>query len=66
MIAFRVSDMTGPRDAGAVTRALKEVDRAATVRVDLATCTVEIESAKASARQLADALRRAGYAAEAA
>jgi copper chaperone len=61
MIAFQVSDMTTSRCAGAVTKALKEVDRTALVRVDLATFTVEIEPGSATARQLGDAIRRAGY-----
>jgi len=66
MIAFQVSDMTTTRCVAAVTQALKAVDRAATVNVDLATCTVEIEPARATARQLSDAIRRAGYSPEAA
>ena len=61
VIAFRVSDMTSARCAGAVTRALKAVDRAARVQVDLATFTVEIESGSATARELSDAIHRAGY-----
>ena len=61
MIAFQVSDMTSSRCAGTVTKALKEVDHAALVRVDLATFTVEIEPSHATARQLGDAIRRAGY-----
>ena len=61
MIAFQVSDMTCSRCAGAVTRALKEVDHSALVRVDLATFTVEIEPSSATARQLSDAIKRAGY-----
>lgn len=66
MIAFVVSDMTSSRCVGVVTQALKAVDRSALVRVDLATLTVEIEPSKASARQLGDAIRRAGYSPEAA
>jgi len=66
MIAFQVLDMTDARSAGAVTRALKAVDRAALVRVDLASLIVEIEPTKASARQLSDAIKRAGYSPEAA
>ncbi len=62
MIAFQVSDMTCARCAGAVTKALKAVDRTAVVRVDLATLTVEIEASSATARQLSDAIKRAGYA----
>ena len=42
------------------------LDRAAVVRIDLAAKTVEIESVKAGARQLGDAIRQAGYSAEAA
>jgi len=61
MIAFQVSDMTSARCAGAVTRALKAVDHAAQVEVDLATFTVEIEPTTANARQLSDAIKRAGY-----
>ncbi len=61
MIAFQVSDMTTSRCAGAVTQALKAADRGAVVRVDLATFTVEIEPSTATARQLSDAIKRAGY-----
>jgi copper chaperone len=61
MIAFQVSDMSTSRCAGAVTKALKAVDHSATVRVDMATFTVEIEPSSATARQLSDAIRRAGY-----
>jgi copper chaperone len=66
MIAFQVSDMTCARCAGAVTKALKSVDHAAVVHVDLETLTVEIESGSASARQLSDAIKQAGYSPEAA
>ncbi len=62
MIAFQVSDMTCARCAGAVTKALKAVDHAALVRVDLGTFTVEIEPSSATARQLSDAIKQAGYA----
>lgn len=61
MIAFRVSDMTNARCAGAVTKALREVDPRAVVRIDLASFTVEIEASSVTARQLSDAIRRAGY-----
>ena len=61
MIAFQVSDMTCTRCAGAVTKAVKAVDQAALVWVDLATFTVEIEPSSATARQLSDAIKRAGY-----
>jgi copper chaperone len=52
MIAFQVSDMTCSRCACAITRAIKAVDPSSRVAVDLATFTVEIEPAKASAKQL--------------
>ena len=61
MIAFQVSDMTNARCAGAVIKALKAVDHAAVVRVDMATFTVEIEPSRANARELSDAIKRAGY-----
>ena len=61
MIAFQVSDMTTPRCAGVITRALKAVDHSAQVRVDLTTSTVEIEPSIANARQLSDAIKRTGY-----
>ena len=66
MIAFQVTDMRDARGANAVTKAVKALDRAAVVRVDLATRTVEIDPVRASARQLGDAIRQAGYCAEAA
>jgi copper chaperone len=61
MIAFQVSDMTSNRSAGLVTRALKEVDHRALVRVDMATFTVEIEENRGNARDFSDAIKRAGY-----
>lgn len=62
MIAFVVSDMTTARCAGAVTKAIKAVDHRALVQVELATCTVEIEHSNATARELSDAIKWAGYA----
>ena len=61
MIAFQVSDMTTARCAGAVVKALKAMDHSALVRIDMATFTVEIEPSHASARELSDAIKRAGY-----
>jgi copper chaperone len=61
MIAFQVSDMTTSRCAGAVTKAVKSVDHSALVRIDMATYTVEIEPSRAGARELSDAIKRAGY-----
>ena len=61
VIAFQVNDMTTTRCASAVARAIKAVDLRCEVRVDLDTLTVEIEPARASARQFSDAIKRAGY-----
>ena len=61
MIAFQVNDMTTARCASAVARAIKAVDVRCEIRVDLDTLTVEIEPARANARQLSDAIKRAGY-----
>lgn len=61
MISSQVSDLTCARCAGAVTKALKDVDHMALARVDLATVTVEIEPGSATARQSSDAIIRAGY-----
>ena len=61
MIAFVVTDMTDTRSATAVTKAVKAVDQAALVCVDLATSTVEIDHGTATAKELSDAINRAGY-----
>lgn len=61
MIAFQVSDMTSHRSAGVVTKAVKDADHGALVRVDMATFTVEIEECHATAGELSDAIKRAGY-----
>lgn len=61
MVAFQVSDMTSARCAGAVTRAVKSVDHDAQVQIDLATLTIEIEPKSATAKQLSDAIKCAGY-----
>jgi len=53
--------MTCARCAGAVTKALKDVDRAALVHVGLGNVTVEIEPGSATSRQSSDAIERAGY-----
>ena len=60
MTTFQVSDMTDNRAAGTVVKALKALDHRALVRVDMATFTVEIEASAARARQLSDAIKRAG------
>lgn len=61
VIVFQVNDMTTTRCASAVARAINAVDLRCEVRVDLDTLTVEIAPARANARQLSDAIKRAGY-----
>ncbi len=61
MIAFQVSDMTCARCAGAVTNAMKAVCHEAPVRVDLVSVVVQVERVRATARQLSDAIKRAGH-----
>ncbi|HEY0818310.1 MAG TPA: heavy-metal-associated domain-containing protein [Rhizobacter sp.] len=61
MISFEVNDMTCGHCVSAVTRAVKAVDKAATVQINLAEKRVQVDTAKASAEALADAIREAGY-----
>lgn len=60
MTSFHVQDMTCNHCAGAITRALKEVDAAAVVQVDVADKRVNIDS-KLPAASLAAAIEEAGY-----
>jgi copper chaperone len=60
-VAFRVSDMINGRCVAAVKRALREVDPRAVVQIDLHARIVEIEAHSATARQLSEAIRQAGY-----
>ena len=61
MIAFIVCDMTSVDSAGTVIKAVRAVDDDALVQVNMGTLTVKIEPTKASARELSDAIRVAGY-----
>ena len=61
MIAFEVNDMTCGHCVSTITRALKAVDPAARVSVDLAAHRVRIEAAEADAAELGDAIKEAGY-----
>lgn len=61
MITFRVDDMTCGHCVSAITRAVKEADAGADVRVDLAAHRVEIQPAAADAEQLREAIVEAGY-----
>jgi copper chaperone len=61
MIAFDVRDMYSSRSAGVIVKAVKALDGGAQVRVDLALHIVEIEPDHAQARELGDAISRAGF-----
>jgi copper chaperone len=60
MVELKVSGMTCNHCVMAVTRAVREVDPAAEVRVDLAAGRVQVEG-KAAAAQVAAAIAEAGY-----
>jgi len=61
MIAFKVDDMTCGHCVQAITRAVRDADAGAAVRIDLADHRVEIEPARAHAAQLQNAIAEAGY-----
>ena len=61
MIAFEVNDMTCGHCVSSITKALKAVDREATVQIDLAAHRVSVEPARAGADALEAAIREAGY-----
>jgi len=60
MLTFKVQDMTCNHCAGAITRAVKEVDATAGVEVQVAEKRVSIDSSVAAVR-FAEAIREAGY-----
>jgi len=61
MIAFEVDDMTCGHCASTITQAVKRVDPAAEVSVDLATRRVEIHASVADGATLKAAIQEAGY-----
>lgn len=61
MIAFQVSDMTCGHCVSTITKAVKAVDKNATVNVDLASQRVSIEPSEADAQELSEAIQEAGY-----
>jgi copper chaperone len=61
MIAFKVEDMTCGHCASVITRAVKEVDKEAQVRVDVGAHLVEIEPKASDAGVLREAISEAGY-----
>lgn len=60
MFNFRVSDMTCSHCVATVEKAVRSVDGAASVKVDLGSLVVAIESTKPAA-SFADAIEKAGY-----
>ena len=60
---FEVDDMTRGHCASTITRAVQALDAGADVRIDLAAHRVRIESARADALGLANAIAEAGYSA---
>ncbi|MFJ2987416.1 heavy-metal-associated domain-containing protein [Collimonas sp. NPDC087041] len=60
MIEFNVQDMTCGHCAGRITKAINGVDESAKVDIKIEGRTVSIES-EASADELAEAIRDAGY-----
>jgi copper chaperone len=61
MITFQVNDMTCGHCVGAITRAVKDADQEAEVRVDLDKHLVQIEPKGADAERLRAAIAEAGY-----
>lgn len=61
MITFEVKDMTCGHCVSTITKALRAVDKEATVQIDLPSHRVQIESPEADADELRDAIQEAGY-----
>ena len=60
MITFQVNDMSCGHCVGVITRAVKDADRDAEVRIDLSKHLVEIEPKASDAEQLRAAIAEAG------
>ena len=61
MISFQVNDMTCGHCVNTITKAVKAVDKDATVQIDLAAHRIDIETAAVDAAGLAKVIRDAGY-----
>jgi len=61
MITFEVKDMTCGHCVSTITKAVRAIDNAATVQVDLQSHRVQIEPTDAHADELRDAIQEAGY-----
>ncbi len=61
MITFEVKDMTCGHCVSTITKAVRAVDKEATVRIELQSHQVLIEPTEADADELRDAIQEAGY-----
>ncbi len=61
MLAFQVNDMTCGHCAGAITKAVKSVDHAAEVTIDLTRHLVTVKATAVDAQHIRDAIAGAGY-----
>lgn len=61
MVSFQVNDMTCGHCVSTITKAVRAVDKNATVNIDLASHRVEIEPTEADPQELSDAIQEAGY-----
>ena len=61
MITFEVKDMTCGHCVSTITKAVRAVDREATVLIELQSHQVQIEPSDADADELRDAILEAGY-----
>lgn len=61
MVSFQVNDMTCGHCVSTITKAVRAVDKNATVNIDLTGHRVEIEPTEADAQELSDAIQEAGY-----
>ena len=58
---YRVPDMTSAHSANAITHQVKAIDDGAVVRIDVGRHRVEIVPIRAQARDLSEAIARAGF-----
>lgn len=61
MTVFQVNDMTCGHCVGAITKALKAVDKDAIVQIDLPAHRVQVDSGIAGVAEFSDAIKDAGY-----
>jgi copper chaperone len=61
MITFEVNDMTCGHCVSTISKAVNSVDKDAKVQIDLGVRRVQVEPAAATAQQLRDAIKDAGY-----